>query len=99
MGYINTMASYDIMSIPQVADWRTPFTLLLDDTRLYVVSPSSNKILKMVIEGSTMSNVDSTFANANLTQNATMYKSWGVGVATNAIAGKHYAGTYSNIWA
>jgi hypothetical protein len=76
------MASYDIMAIPQVADWSSPFKLLLDDTRLYVVSPSSNKIVKMVLEGSTMSNVDAPFANANLTQNAT----------------KQYGGTYSNIW-
>ena len=36
IGYINTMASYDIMALPQVADWVTPFKLLLDDTRLYV---------------------------------------------------------------
>ena len=87
IGYINTMASYDIMAIPQVADWATPFKLLLDDTRLYIVSPSANKIVKMVIEGSTMSNVDAPFANANLTQNATIYKSFGSAVATNAIAG------------
>lgn len=70
------------MSIPQIADWTSPFKLLLDDTRLYVVSPSANKIVKLVLEGSTMSNVDAPFANANLTQNAT----------------KHYGGTYSDIW-
>lgn len=75
------------MSIPQVADWSSPFKLLLDDSRLYVVSPSANKIIKMVLEGATMSNVDAPFANANLTQNATMFKSWGAAVATNAIAG------------
>jgi len=70
------------MSIPQIADWTSPFKLLLDDTRLYVVSPSANKIVKLVLEGSTMSNVDAPFANANLTQNAT----------------KYYGGTYSDIW-
>jgi hypothetical protein len=31
IGYINTMATYDIMAIPQVADYSTPFKLLLDD--------------------------------------------------------------------
>ena len=60
------MATYDIMSIPQVADYSAPFKLLLDDTRLYVVSPSAGKIVKVVVEGSTMSNVDAPFANANL---------------------------------
>jgi len=87
IGYINTMASYDIMALPQVADWVTPFSLLLDDTRLYVVSPSSNKLVKLVIEGTTVSNVNTPFQNANLTQNATLYKSWVAGVATNSIAG------------
>ncbi len=72
------------MAIPQVADWSSPFKLLLDDTRLYVVSPSANKIIKLVLEGSTMSNVDAPFANANLTQAATLFKSWGAAVATNA---------------
>lgn len=71
LGYVNSMATYDILSIPQVADWRTPFKLLLDDTRLYVMSPSAGKIVKLVIEGSTMTNVNAPFANANLTQNAT----------------------------
>ena len=75
------------MSLPQVADIATPFKLLLDDTRLYVVSPSAQKILKLVIEGSTMSTVDQPFQNANLTQAATIFKSWGTAVSTNSIAG------------
>jgi hypothetical protein len=87
IGYINTFATYDVMAIPQVADYANPFSLLLDDTRLYVVSPSSNKLVKLVLEGSTMSNVDAPFQNANLTQNATMFKSWGSAIATNSIAG------------
>lgn len=81
------MASYDIMAIPQVADYSAPFKLLLDDTRLYIVSPGAQKILKLVIEGSTMSTVDQPFQNANLTQAATIYKSWGAAVATSGIAG------------
>jgi hypothetical protein len=82
MGYVNNMATYDVLAIPQIADFRTEFKLLLDDTRLYVLSPSAGKLVKLVIEGSTMSNVDSNFQNANLTQNAT----------------KIYGGTYSDIW-
>ncbi len=87
IGYINTISGYDVMAIPQIADWATPFKVLLDDTRLYIVSPSAGKLVKLVIEGSTMSNTDGTFANANLTQNATMYKSFGSAIATSAIAG------------
>lgn len=87
LGYINTMATYDVLAIPQLADYTSPFKMMLDDTRLYVLSPSAGKIVKMVIEGSTMSNVDAPFANANLNQNATMWKSWASGVATSSIAG------------
>jgi len=87
MGYVSTMAGYDILAIPQVADWVNPFTLLLDDTRLYVVSPSSDKLVKMVIEGGTMANTTGAFDNANLTQNATLYKSFGSGIATSSVAG------------
>lgn len=87
LGYINTMANYDVLSIPQIADWRTPFKMLLDDTRLYVLSPQAGKLVKLVIEGSTLANVDSPYANANLTQNATMIKSWGSAIATSSVAG------------
>lgn len=87
MGYVSNMATYDVLSIPQIADWRTEFKLLLDDTRLYVLSPSAGKIVKLVIEGSTLSNVSGTFSNANLTQNATLMKSWGSAVATSSLAG------------
>ena len=86
VGYIRTAFGYDIMSLPQVADWKEPFKLALDNNRLYIVSPGAQKIIKLCIEGSTLSNVDGTFANANLTQNATIMKFWGTGVATNAVA-------------
>jgi len=39
------------------------------------------------LEGNTMSYASDVYANANLLQTSTMYKSWGVGVATNAVAG------------
>lgn len=86
MGYIPTAFGYDIMMLPQVAAWKTPFTLVLDDTKLWVVSPSSNKIVKVVLEGNTLSNTTQPFENANLTQSTTLWKSWGAAVATNSIA-------------
>lgn len=87
IGYIQTAFGYDIMALPQVADWRTEFKLALDDNNIYVLSPSANKLVKLVLEGSTMSNVAGTFDRANLTQEATMMKSWGTAIATNSIAG------------
>jgi hypothetical protein len=86
LGYIQNFLGTDIMAIPQVADWTDPFGLKLDDDRIWIVSPSSDKIVKVVLEGSTLAHTDDTWQNANLLQTSTMYKSWGTGIATNAVA-------------
>ena len=88
IGYIKTISGYDIMYLPQVAAWNTPFTTALDDTKLWIVSPAASKLVKLCLEGSTLSNVNSTFQNANLMQNASISKSWGTAIATSAIAGE-----------
>jgi hypothetical protein len=85
VGFIKEFLGVSIMELPQVAAWASPFTLALSDSYIWIVSPSANKIVKGVLEGSTLSNVSDVYANANLMQTATMIKSWGVGVATNAI--------------
>jgi hypothetical protein len=76
-----------IMMLEQVADWATPFGLKLADNRIWIVSPSSNKIVKLVLEGNVMSYTDEVYRNANLMQNAVIQKSWGVGIATNSVGG------------
>jgi len=87
LGYIKDFMGYSVIELPQVADWATPFTLALDDTHLYVLSPTQNKLLHLALAGDTMSYVNGQFGNADLTQEATLYKKWAVAVATNAIAG------------
>ena len=87
LGYIRDFMGYSAIELPQVADWATPFTLALDDTHLYVLSPTSNKLIHLVLGGETMSNVSGPFDNADLTQVGTLYKKWNVAVATNSIAG------------
>lgn len=87
LGYIRNFAGVDLMAIPQIADWKTPFGLKLSDDRIWFVSPASDKIVKVVMEGNTLSNTDSAWDNANLVNTSTMIKSWGTGVATSAIAG------------
>jgi len=84
MGYVPTAFGYDMLMLPQVAAWQTPFSLVLDDTKLWLVSPSVNKIVKVAIEGNTLSNVTAPFQMANMLQTSTLYKSWVVGVATNS---------------
>lgn len=87
LGYVRTAFGYDVMALPQVANWVTPWGLAISNSYLWIIAPASQKIVKLVLEGSAMSNTQGPFENANLTQNATLFKSWGVGIATNTTAG------------
>ena len=84
---IKDFFEYPIIKLGQVASNDGNFGLKLDDTKLYVISTSQDKLVKGVIEGSTLTNTDATMQNANLTQNATLIKNWEFEVITNAIAG------------
>lgn len=79
---------YDIIMLPQVAAWANPFSLVLDDTKLWVVSPSSTKIVQVAMEGNTLSNTSDMFGSSMLEQDTTLFKSWTTGVATNSIGGE-----------
>jgi hypothetical protein len=87
LGYVPSAFGYDIMMLPQVADLTTKHGLALSNSHIWIVSPSSQKIVKLVLEGSMLSNTTQPFDNADLSQTTTLRKSWGVGVATNAVAG------------
>lgn len=87
IGYIPTAFGYDIMMLPQVADWKTNFKTFLDDTRMYVISPSAGKPVKLCLEGSTISHTTGNFDAATLTQSTTLSKSWKAGVVASSIAG------------
>lgn len=87
LGYVRTAFGYDVMAIPQQVDITTPWGTVLADDRLYVVSPASQKLLKLCIEGGTIANTTGTFEMANLTQSTTIWKSWKAAVATNSVAG------------
>ena len=87
MGYIKQISGFDVLLLDQFAAWDVPFTTVLNDSNVYFISPGANKLLHLVIEGNTLSNVTQPFDNSNLTQNATFIKNWVPVVATNAVAG------------
>jgi hypothetical protein len=87
LGYVKNAFGFDTMVIPQIADWKNPYKLALRDDRIYVVSPSSQKLVKLVYEGASRTNALGAFDAANLTETTTINKSWGIAVATNAVAG------------
>lgn len=87
VGYLRSFQGTDIMVLPQVADYETPFSLKLADNRIWIVSPSAQKLVKVVLEGNVLAYTSDVYANANLLQTSTLIKSWGSAIATNAIAG------------
>lgn len=86
VGHLKEFQMTRIVMLEQVANWESEFGLRLADNRIWIVSPSVNKLVKVVLEGNTLAYTNDTYANANLTQNASIMKAWGVAVATNALA-------------
>ena len=87
LGYVKNFYGADVIQLPQKADWQTPYKTLLNNNVLYVLSPASQKPIQLAIEGETLSIADDVYQNANLTQQITFKKMWGVDVASNATYG------------
>lgn len=87
IAYFRNVWGIDTMEIRQVADWTNRYKLALDDTHIFVISPAAQKLVKLCYEGSTMTNTVAAYDSANKTEATTLNKSWGIGVATNAVAG------------
>lgn len=87
LGYVRQIGSMSTLELPQVANWETPFSTLISDTSLWIVAPSTDKIVKCVIGGTMMSNTSDVYANANLTQTNTLTKFWKTGVHTSSVGG------------
>jgi hypothetical protein len=89
LGHLQTFNGYDVLPMEQVANpySATPYSLKLDDTKIYVVSPASDKIVKIGVFGGTFSHQDNAYDNANKTIESTTEKSWETAVVTNSVAG------------
>lgn len=86
-GYLPVFNTYDVIALDQVADYTsTTYGLKLDDTKLYVISPASDKIVKVAV-GETFQHTDAVYDNANLSQSATINKAWATAVITNSVCG------------
>ena len=87
VGYLRDFMGISTVELEQVADYTAEFAVKLDDKKIYIICPGTDKMVKVFIEGSTLANVDANYANANLQQTATLYKSYGVGAISSALAG------------
>lgn len=87
LGYIPTINGYDVMRMPQVADISTFAALKIANDRLWIIAPGSQKIVKLCLEGNTLSDTSDVWKNADLTQTTTLVKKFATGIVTNAVAG------------
>ncbi len=88
MGSLRTFNNYDVISLENFADYtKNDYSMKLKDNRIHVVSPASDKLIKIAVQGDTLSNQDGAFDTANLSQTASISKSWGIGCITNSVAG------------
>jgi hypothetical protein len=84
-GYLGTFMGVDLFEIPQKVIWNSAtYAMKLDDTRLYVVSAGVDKLVKVGIEGETISYTTGLYDNANLTVKQTMHKKWKVGLISSS---------------
>lgn len=85
LGYIPQFMTYDVMPTPNFADYKsTNYSLKLPNDKIYVVSPASDKIVKVAV-GGTMTNAENN--TANMASTMTIMKSWVCEAVTNSIAG------------
>ena len=89
LGHLATFNGYDVIPMEQVANpySNVAYDLKLDDTKLWVVSPASQKLIQVGVFGGTFSHQDNSYDNANKTIENTTEKAWSVMAATNSIAG------------
>ena len=86
VGFLRNFMGYDALEMKQVADWKKK-KLVLNDKRIYVVSPAYGKIVKLCYEGGSRT-INRDFEDAaDMEASTTIFKSYGIGIATNAIAG------------
>jgi hypothetical protein len=87
LGYVRTLAGFDTLELPQVADWTNPFATVINNSSLWIIAPGTDKIVKNVIGGSTISFVNPEKDSAMLLANATFQKMWTAGVCSSSIGG------------
>ena len=87
-GHLTVFNTYDVLPLAQIADYESnDYSLKLDDTKVYILSTGSDKIMKVAVAGGSLSHTDGTYDNANLAQLGTVTKAWATACITNSVAG------------
>lgn len=85
VGYLPVFKNTSLIGFPQKIDWTSDdYSFALNDDELYFIASNSQSLVKIVLEGQTVTTMDGAFANANLTQDLTLNKRWIAGIVTNS---------------
>ncbi len=87
-GALSVFNGYDVIPMAQIADYSSnSYALKLDDSKIYVVSPAADKIIKVAVGGDSLSHTSGAYDHANLSIFGTISKAWEAACATNAVTG------------
>lgn len=85
IGYLPVYLNTPCIAFDQKIDWDSAdYAFALADDEVFFIHSTENKLVKIVIEGQTLSVQDAMTANANLTVNNSMHKKWIVGLVSSA---------------
>lgn len=85
VGYLPIFKGVPLVALKQRIDYDSAdYDFALDDSYIYFVSPQTQKLVQVILEGNTLAIQDGQFTNANLIQRTSLHKRWGVGLITNA---------------
>lgn len=89
LGHLLTFNNYDVIPMDNVADpfGTTDYAMKFDDTKIYVVSPAADKLIKVGVFGGTFSHTDAPYDNANKSMDTVIEKAWDAVACTGAVAG------------
>lgn len=85
VGYLPMFKNVPLVGISQKIDWDSvDYDFALSDDYIYILSPQSQKLVQVVLEGDTLAITDDETGNGNLIIRSTLHKRWAVGLITNA---------------
>ncbi len=88
LGHVVTFNGFDVIPMEQVANYTSnDYSLKLDSTKIYVVSPASDKIVKIGVFGGSYTHMDANDASANKMVLSTTEKAWEIATVTNSVGG------------
>ena len=85
VGYLPVFKKVPLIGLSQKIDWTSDdYKFALPDDMIYFISPGAQKLVKIVIEGGSLTFSDDFASNGNLTQVSSLHSRFGVAVVTGA---------------